>query len=45
MENVYTTLQDGALNDIKIDKKTQSMLYKGLAQPNYPSVRDVTLTC
>ena len=38
MENVYNTLKDGALNDIKIDKKTQSMLYNGLVQPNYPSV-------
>ena len=38
MQNVYDTLKDGALNDIKIDKKTQSMLYNGLVQPNYPSV-------
>jgi hypothetical protein len=38
MENVYNTLKDGALSDIKIDKKTQSMLYNGLVQPNYPSV-------
>ena len=38
MENVYNTLKDGALNEIKIDKKTQSMLYNGLVQPNYPSV-------
>ena len=38
MQNVYDTLKDGALNEIKIDKKTQSMLYNGLVQPNYPSV-------
>ncbi len=38
MQNVYDTLKDGALNDVKIDKKTQSMLYNGLVQPNYPSV-------
>jgi|TARA_R100001460_G_scaffold24415_5_gene48951 hypothetical protein len=38
MQNVYDTLKDGALSDIKIDKKTQSMLYNGLVQPNYPSV-------
>lgn len=38
MENVYNTLKDGQLGDIKIDRKTQSMLYNGLVQPNYPSV-------
>lgn len=38
MENVYNTLKDGSLGDIKVDRKTQSMLYNGLVQPNYPSV-------
>lgn len=38
MQNVYDTLKDGALGDVKIDRKTQNMLYNGLVQPNYPSV-------
>jgi len=38
MENVYNTLKEGNLGEIKVDKKTQSMLYNGLVQPNYPSV-------
>ena len=38
MQNVYDTLKDGTINDIKIDKKTQAMLYNGLVQPAYPSV-------
>ena len=38
MNNVYTTLQDGTLNGMKLDKKTQSLLYNGLVQPAYPSV-------
>lgn len=38
MQNVYETLKDGALGDVKIDRKTQNMLYNGLIQPNYPSV-------
>lgn len=38
MENVYNTLKEGTLGDIKVDRKTQSMLYNGLVQPNYPSV-------
>lgn len=38
MENVYKTLDPGDLNGIKLDKKTQSMLYAGLVQPNYPSI-------
>ena len=38
MQNVYETLKDGALGDVKIDRKTQNMLYNGLVQPNYPSV-------
>ena len=37
-ENVYNTLVAGELNGIKLDKKTQSMLYSGLVQPSYPSI-------
>ncbi len=37
-ETVYKVLEPGELNGIKLDKKTQSMLYAGLVQPNYPSV-------
>ncbi len=38
MANVYNTLKEGTLGDLKIDKKTQSLLYNGLVAPNYPSV-------
>jgi|TARA_R100000084_G_C4654055_1_gene151671 hypothetical protein len=38
MSNVYNTLKEGKLGDIKVDKKTQSLLYNGLVAPNYPSV-------
>jgi len=38
MDNVYHTLKDGTLGDIKIEKKVQAMLYNGLVQPNYPSI-------
>jgi len=38
MQNVYETLKDGTVGDVKIDRKTQNMLYNGLVQPNYPSV-------
>lgn len=38
MKNVYTVLEPGDLNGIKLDKKTQGMLYSGLVQPNYPSI-------
>jgi hypothetical protein len=38
MQNVYDTLKDGQLGDIKVDRKTQAMLYNGLVQPSYPSV-------
>jgi hypothetical protein len=38
MENVYHTLKEGTLGELKIDRKTQAMLYNGLVQPNYPSV-------
>ncbi len=38
MNNVYETLKDGKLGELKLDKKTQSMLFNGLVQPSYPSV-------
>lgn len=38
MSNVYHTLKDGKIGDLKLDKKTQAMLYNGLVQPAYPSV-------
>lgn len=38
MNNVYETLKDGRLGELKLDKKTQSMLFNGLVQPSYPSV-------
>lgn len=38
MKNVYETLKEGKLGELKIDKKTQAMIYNGLVQPAYPSV-------
>tara|TARA_Y100001938_G_C8086208_1_gene432214 strand:- start:539 stop:1822 length:1284 start_codon:yes stop_codon:yes gene_type:complete len=38
MKNVFNTLRDGKVGDIKIDKKTQSLLYNGLVNPAYPSI-------
>jgi hypothetical protein len=38
MDNVYNALKDGEIDGVKLDKKTQSFLYNGLVQPNYPSV-------
>lgn len=38
MENVYNTLEPGELSGVKLDKKTQSMLYNGLVQAQYPSI-------
>ena len=37
-DNVYNTLSVGDLGGLKLDKKTQGMLYSGLVQPNYPSI-------
>ena len=37
-DNVYNVLSVGELDGIKLDKKTQNMLYSGLVQPNYPSI-------
>lgn len=36
-DSVYKTLENGDLNGLKLDKKTQGMLFSGLIQPNYPS--------
>lgn len=38
MSNVYETLKPGELNGIKLDRRTQEMLYSGLIQPSYPSI-------
>jgi len=37
-DNVYTTLATGQVGGVKLDKKTQGLLYSGLVQPNYPSI-------
>ena len=37
-DNVYSTLAGGDIGGIKLDKKTQGLLYSGLVQPNYPSI-------
>ena len=37
-ESIYGVLEKGELNGLKLNKKTQGMLYSGLIQPNYPSV-------
>ena len=37
-DNVYNTLVAGEVNGIKLDKKTQGLLYSGLVQPSYPSI-------
>ena len=38
MNNIYKVLEPAEINGIQIDKRTQSMLYAGLIQPNYPSI-------
>jgi hypothetical protein len=38
MSNVYETLKPGELNGVKLDRRTQEMLYAGLIQPSYPSI-------
>ena len=38
MANVYNTLKDGKIGDLKINKKTQALLYNGLVNPQYPSI-------
>jgi hypothetical protein len=38
MQNVYNTLAPGELGGVKLDRRTQELLYTGLVQPNYPSI-------
>lgn len=38
MASIYETLEPGELNGVKLDKKTQALLYAGLVQPSYPSI-------
>ena len=38
MQNVYNSLKDGRVGNIKVDKKTQSFIYNGLVNPAYPSI-------
>ena len=38
MASVYETLKPGELNGVKLDRRTQELLYAGLIQPNYPSI-------
>lgn len=38
MDDVYNTLSVGTLGEVKLDKKTQGLLYTGLVQPSYPSM-------
>ena len=38
MANVYETLKGGEINNIKVDRKTQALLYNGLVEPSYPSI-------
>ena len=37
-ENIYKTLEPGDINGLKLDKKTQNLLFAGLTQANYPSM-------
>lgn len=38
IESVYSALEPGDLNGLKMDNRTQNMLYAGLVQSNYPSI-------
>ena len=38
MDNIYKTLEPSEINGLKLDKKTQNLLFAGLVQPNYQSV-------
>lgn len=38
MDSVYKTLEPADLNGLKLDKKTQNLLFTGLVQPNHQSV-------
>jgi len=37
-ENIYEVLKKGEVNGIKLDERTQNLIYAGLVQPNYQSV-------
>ena len=37
-DNIYKALEPGELNGLKLDKKTQNLLFSGLTQANYPSM-------
>jgi len=37
-ENVYSTLANGTIGGLKLNKKEQGLLFSGLVQPNYPSI-------
>ena len=37
MDSIYKALEPGDLNGLKLDRKTQNLLFSGLVQPNYPS--------
>ncbi len=38
VNNVFDALRTGEINGFKLDKTTQSKLYAGLVQPQYPSI-------
>jgi len=38
MASVYEVLEPGEVNGVRLDRKTQAMLYAGLVQPAYPSM-------
>ncbi len=38
MQNVFEALRPGEINGLKLDRKTQSALYNGLVNPEYPSI-------
>jgi len=38
MANVYNTLKGGKIGELKVNKKTQALLYNGLVNPAYPSI-------
>jgi len=38
MKNVFNTLKSGKVGGIKVDKRTQNLLYQGLVSPAYPSI-------
>jgi hypothetical protein len=38
MQNVFEALRPAEINGLRLDKKTQALLYTGLVQPQYPSI-------